>query len=1355
MNIIRIAIRNPVFTTMTMAALIVLGLFSYQRLAIDEYPDVSIPIVSVQTIYPGAGPEAIEREVSRPIEEAVNTIEGIDRVTSTSLEGVSVVVAEFDLDTDDNVAAQDVRSKLDQIRRELPAEIDPPVVEKFDPAAKPIVSLALFAKERSVLELTTFAEDVVKPRLETLGGVASAEVVGGTEREIRVTLLPSRLQGLGLGVADVMTALRRENLEVPVGSLTRGDVEELVRVAGRMESPADFAHVIVAVRDGSSVRLGDVATVADTTEEVRSVALVNGARAVAIDVRKVSGSNTVAVAEAVREALDGLREEIPAGVELGVVQDNSTFIENAVADVEIALLLGAMLTVIIVFLSLGDARATAITALALPVSVISAFIVIDALDFTLNTMTLMGLSLSIGILVDDAIVVIENIVRHRREGSPPREAAETATRELALAVTATTLTIVAVFVPVAFMEGLVGKFFYQFGITVAWAVLVSTFVSLTLTPMLSAHWLRSDEAKAANRKGVLSRAYRVVSRFEAALDRLGVAYRTWVAWALDHRKSTLGVATASFVGAMALFPFIGGEFMTSSDRGFFFVVFDAPAGASLVFTERKARELDARLRDLPGVSYTYATVGGGLEGSVEHGEILVKLVPRNERASSQAELMVVSRGALDPIHGVDVSVLESGKMGLVEKPVQLKVQGPDLARLEGLAERLIPILRDVPGAIEVESSLTGAKPEYQLRVRRDLAAEIGLTVGQVAAAVRPAVAGEDVTTWEAPDGESYDVVVRLAAGDRDSPADLERLPVTAVRRDPGTSGWVVVPLAQVAEIRPADGPTRIDRENLQRVVTVSANVAPDANLQSVSGEIRERIGAAEVPAGYSTRLAGETEDFEETAASVVAALVLSVILIYMILASQFGSFTQPLAIMMSLPLSLVGAFVALLLTDDTMNIMSMIGIILLMGLVTKNGILLVDFTNQRRRAGDPRREALIAAGGLRLRPILMTAFSTVFGVLPVALALGEGSEFRAPMARAVIGGMTTATLLTLIVIPVVYTYIDDLTAWLRRVFTRRGEAAKLVPRPTGGHLGLVLLLVFSASFVGEEASGREVAARGTRQVAVAVPVDSVGEETVVPFPGEKLFRPLMADPKEPRFVTSVLWSRSGERTTTLASVGMGETFGLVRWAGPGAGSVTQLNLSGGVFAQFDMETASFDLINADYLVGLALDTRRGWFAGRLKLYHQSSHLGDEFLLRTRPERVNLSYEALDLVLASELGRWRLYTGGEQTVRRDPETAPEGAIRGGAEYRQERPLFNVGEVGAVHFVAAAEARRLRGAGGGVGWSLRTGIEVAPLRAASKDRRSLSILVEVFDGPSPYGQFYDRDLRYIGLGGKVEF
>jgi hydrophobic/amphiphilic exporter-1 (mainly G- bacteria), HAE1 family len=624
--------------------------------------------------------------------------------------------------------------------------------------------------------------------------------------------------------------------------------------------------------------------------------------------------------------------------------------------------------------------------------------------------------------------VIENIVRHRRAGTPPAQAAEEATREIGLAVTATTFTILAVFIPVAFMDGIVGKFFYQFALTVAWAVLVSLFVSFTLTPMLAAHWTGSADAAKVHRDTSRTRVAVLIDR---RMDRLATHYRRLLEWALDHRRTTVGIAVASLVGALALLPVIGGEFMTSSDRGFFYVFLDAPADASIQYTQRKAAEVDERVRALPGVAHTYTAIGGGSMGGVDRGEMLVKLADKGDRSLNQEQLMQRARESLAAVHGIDVSVLEAGKMGLVAKPIQIDIRGADLAELERLSAAALDRMGDVPGAIELESTLSDTRPEYRVQVRREMAASIGLSVAQVAAAVRPALAGEAATTWEAPDGSIHDVVVRLPDYGRTGLDDLGRIPIASLTRDPGMAGAVIIPLAQVADVEEGVSPARIDRKGLQRVVTVQANTAPGANVQQVSADARARLESLDLPPGYTVALAGETADFQETRASVAGALLLSVLLIYMILASQFGSFSLPLVIMISLPLSLVGALLALFFTGDTVNIMSMIGFILLMGLVTKNGILLVDFAKERMQAGAPLREALLDAGQIRLRPILMTALTLIFGVLPVALALGQGAEFRAPMARVVIGGMITSTLLTLVVIPVVYSYIDELTDRVR------------------------------------------------------------------------------------------------------------------------------------------------------------------------------------------------------------------------------------------------------------------------------------------------------------------------------------
>jgi HAE1 family hydrophobic/amphiphilic exporter-1 len=1040
-----VSIRRPVFTSMLMLALIVLGFFSFRRLPIDMFPNIDIPVVVVQTIYPGASPETVEREVTRRLEEAFNPVEGVDAITSVSLEGVSQVLVEFDLERDGDQAAQDIRAKIDVIRRELPEDIEPPLVQKFDPAAMPIVSLALSSNTLDVAQLTRLADEDVRRRIESVDGVGNVQLAGGLERELRVYVDPAQMQSFGVSINEVLGALRQQNLELPAGRVERGAREDLVRVTGRITEPQQFGSVVIANRNGQPVRLGQVARIEDATEEERSIALVNERRAVSLDILKVSGANTVAVADQVKEAVAELRETVPAGVELLVVRDNSEVIRHSVEDVIKELLIGALLTVLVVMLFLNDYKATAITSLALPVSVISAFILMNALGFTLNVLTLMGLSLSIGILIDDAIVVIENIVRHREMGQDHFRAAAFGTREIFLAVMATTFSIVAVFVPVAFMGGIIGRFFYQFGMTVAWAVLVSLFVSFTLTPMLSAWW--GVDPHVAGGSG--NRLTRAIARFNTWFDTQAERYRGLIGWALGHRRATLAIATAAFFAAVLLFPFIGGAFMPDSDDSAFTVTFETPEGSSLDYTASRGEAVVATLRSLPGVDYTYTTIGAGATGTVTNGNVYVKLVEPGERDLSQGELMVEARRALAPLFGARVSVLLEN-MGGAQKPLQVNLRGADVAVLQRLSEQVAAELEGIPGIVDVETSLGEPRPEYRIDVNRDLANELGLDVGQVASTVRVLLAGQTATTWQDPSGEERDVVVQIDPARRTNMTDIGSLPVaTPQRLESGAAP--TVPLGQVARIERGVAPAQIDRDDLERVATVSASTEHGYSIGEASGEIRDRLAAVDLPAGYSVQLGGETEELEETFGYVLESLLLAIILIFLILASQFESLFQPLAIMLSLPLSLVGVLLALLLTNDTLNMMSMIGVIMLMGLVTKNAILLVDNANERRALGADRHTALVEAGRVRLRPIVMTTAAMIFGMLPIALALGQGGGFRAPMARAVIGGLITSTLLTLIVVPVAYTYLDDFGTWLQGKFVsdERRQAMKAEAEEAG------------------------------------------------------------------------------------------------------------------------------------------------------------------------------------------------------------------------------------------------------------------------------------------------------------------
>ena len=1046
-----LAIRRPVFTAMVMSALVVLGYFSYRRLPIDQFPAIDLPIVTVQTTYPGASAGTVEREVTKRLEEAFNPVQEVKKITSISLEGVSQVIVEFQLTRNVDLAAQDLRSKIDGIRRNLPTGIDPPVVQKIDFGAMPIISLALSNPQVPLVKLTALADETVRRRLESVAGVGEVRISGGLKREVRVYLQPARMEALGITVPQVEAALQRQNLDVPAGRVLLGAREQLVRVSGRIADPAQFNQVIIATRGGQTIRLADVARVEDATDEERSLALVDDRRSIGIDLIKVSGANTVAVADGVRKEIVRLQASLPAGTQMQVVRDNSVLIRNSVSDVIDELLLGALLTVLIVMLFLNDWKATAITALSLPVSVISSFIIMRALGFTLNVLTLMALSLSIGILIDDAIVVVENIVRHRELGEDHFEAAGRGTHEIILAVMATTFSIVAVFVPVAFMGGIMGRFFYAFGITVAWAVLVSLFVSFTLTPMLSAWWGVNPHVHGAESGNAITR---VIARFNAWFDRVSQKYRSIIEWALRHRRSTIAIAALSLVAAFALVPFIGGEFSPGSDNSEFIVTFETPEGSSLAQTRAKAEQVVATLRAMEGVSYTYTTIGAGATGTVRTGEIYVRLVPPRERPLAAKDMMMVARARLGQLYGVRSFVLVQSGPGGTQAPLQVELRGPDMDELQRLSKLVYTAVAGIPGIVDVKSSLGDPKPELRVEVNRDAANQVGLDIGAISATIRPLFAGEVVTRWEDPTGEERDVRVQVAPELRRSVADVSALPVPTSKVGP--NGAASARLGDVARITVATAPSQIDRMRLERVVSISGNTSPEISLSEASSAIRTEVAKLSLPPGYSVNLGGQTEMLAETGGYVIEAIALAVILIFLILASQFESFTQPIAIMLSLPLSLVGVLLALLLTRSTLNIMSMIGVIMLMGLVTKNAILLVDNANERRRAGTHRFTALIEAGSVRLRPIMMTTLAMIAGMLPIALALGEGGEFRAPMARAVIGGLITSTMLTLIVVPVAYSYFDDFGNWVTHRFVneKREDELSEEMRTTGTHQAL-------------------------------------------------------------------------------------------------------------------------------------------------------------------------------------------------------------------------------------------------------------------------------------------------------------
>jgi len=1034
----RISIKNPVLATMMMMAFVVLGLFSYQRLRVDQFPDINFPIVVVTTDYPGATPEVVESDITRKLEEQVNTINGIKNLYSRSYEGQSVVIIEFELTIDPAQAAQDVREKVALVRPVFRKEVKESRISRFDPSDRPIVSISVQSSnpQRTQREITTIADQVIRKRLENVRGVGSVAIVGGVMRQVQIYLRPTDMEAQGIGVDQVISAIAKENQELPAGSIRTRDQEKVVQVQGRLKGVDDFNAIIVARRAGQPVTLREIASVVDGEEETETLALVDGKRTLAVDILKAQGQNTIEVVDAVLETMTRMQKELPADLKLTVIKDGARPIKVSVDNVRRTLIEGALLTVLIVFLFLNSWRSTVITGLTLPISIIGTFLVMYWLGFTINMLTLMALSLCVGLLIDDAIVVRENIVRHAAMGKDHHTAALDGTEEIGVAVLATSFSIVAVFLPVGFMGGIIGRFFHQFGVTVAAAVLISMFVSFTLDPMLSSIWPDPDALPGAKRGPI----GRFLGLFDKLVQRISALYQRMLGWSLKHRGLTLLLAALTFFGSFLLVPLIGSEFVPQADNSETMVSFNTPVGSSIEFTETKARQVDAALHEFSEVLYTYTTINTGTALGKNYASVYVKLTDRDQRARNQAALTRPLRERLGRIAGVTVTNVGPPNSVGATKLLIVSLQGQDLDELQKLSEQAQKRMATIPGLVDIDSSLKPAKPTVSVQIKRELASDLGIGVAQVGNALRPLIAGEAASSWKAPDGENYDVMVRLAPGDRNTTGDLDRLMIASNQINPDGTAKMVA-LRQIADLKPIGGASQINRRDLTREIELTANVYGRASGE-VGRDLATALAGIDFKPGYRYVMGGSTKDMAESGAFALSALVLAVVFIYMILASQFGSFLQPLAIMSSLPLTMIGVFLALLGFHSTLNLFSIIGIIMLMGLVTKNAILLIDFVNHSRRAGMERGAAILEAAHVRLRPILMTTLAMIFGMLPLSLGLGEGSEQRAPMGQAVIGGVITSSLLTLVVVPVIYTFIDDLTSWWKN--RRRAAGAPAV-----------------------------------------------------------------------------------------------------------------------------------------------------------------------------------------------------------------------------------------------------------------------------------------------------------------------
>jgi multidrug efflux pump subunit AcrB len=1043
----RVSIQNPVFATMVMVALCVLGLFSYARLGVEQMPDISLPGAWIDVRYPGASPEAVEREVAKPLEEALNSIAGVDRIQSRSFEGRVQASVEFTLDTDMNRAMQDLRDRVAAAQAAFPKDVKPPSMSRFQgDNAQPIVVLALLSQTRGSRELSMMADLIVSKRLGRVEGVAKVDVGGMTTREVRIDLDPMRLRAYGVTPAEISKALNDANSDQPVGLLTDSNADAILRVEGRAKDPKAFGQMVVARRGNLALTLNDLGTLVEREREVDSIARINGQPAVSFNVFKQQDANIVQTGEAVKEAMEELRKTLPKDVELRLIYANSDFVKGSLTGLKHTLIEGALLTVAIVFLFLHSWRSTIITGLTLPIAVISSFIAVHAFGFTLNFMTMMALSLCIGLLIDDAIVVRENIVRHVGMGKSHYQAASDGTNEIGLAVMATTFAICAVFVPVAFMGGIIGKFFYPFGITVAVAVLISLFVSFTLDPMLSSVWHDPPNARIRHWP-VVGHAIRLT---DWCMDHLHDRYERLINWAFSGRRYRVFVppipayghpfdargkrdktarrvfrfatltprglvmwgAFASFVAALMLAPLVGSEFVPETDNSFTQINLRMPVASSVERGSNKVAQIEEILKnysEIKMVSTVVGSTGEGLSTGRNQASLNISLVDRSERKRTQKEIEDAIRADIAKIPGVEVSV------GF-NRPIWITILGTDPDVLTQVAKDLVEKIKKVPGAVDVDTTVKPGLPAFAVRLKDSAIRELGLTAPQVASSLRAYVNGDVATYWTTPDGNQVEVLLRLPREQRERIEQMAKLPV-AFSKD-----GAPITLDQVATIEPVFNPEVIRRENLQRREAVFAGVQGRPG-GDVNADVQKLIKSTQLPPGTSFKLDGAGKQQAEAFSGLLAAMGLAIIFIYIVLASQFGSFLQPIAIMASLPLALIGVMLALLLWRSTLNVFSMIGLVMLMGLVTKNAILLVDFANHARKAGATVAEALREAGLIRMRPIIMTTSAMVFGMLPMAIALNDGGEIQAPMGRAIIGGVITSTLLTLVVVPVLYSYL--------------------------------------------------------------------------------------------------------------------------------------------------------------------------------------------------------------------------------------------------------------------------------------------------------------------------------------------
>jgi HAE1 family hydrophobic/amphiphilic exporter-1 len=1024
-----LCIKHPVLTWVLVLAIAVVGIVGYQSLGLDQFPKVDIPTVLVTTTLNGAAPEEVETELSDKIEGAVNTISGIDELRSTSSQGVSLVIITFSLDKNIDVATQEVRDHINSVLVDLPKGIDPPIVTKVDPDASPILLMTLRAPG-NLRDVTELADKKVRRQIESINGVGQVTILGGRKRQINLWLDPVRLQASGLTAADVQRALATQNIAVPGGAIETGPERLSLRVEGRVPSVEAVGRIVVRETRDHATRVEDVARVEDGTEDENSWASEDGAQTVVLSLRKQSGENTVAVADAVRQRMAQIEKAIP-GSELRVVRDNSQSIRTSVNAVREHLVLGAIFAALVVLFFLGNVRSTVIAALAIPISIIGTFALMYAVGFTLNLITLLALALAVGIVIDDAIVVLENIVRFIEEkGDKPFVASVLATRDIGLAVVATTLSLMAVFLPVAFMSGIVGRFLQSFGVTMAFAIAVSLFVSFSLTPMLAARWLRGPTKPGEERKKDFFE--RFVERFYRPIERV---YTRILRWVMGHRWVVVAACAAAFGSCAPLAGAIPKGFQPENDLAEFEVNVRTPEGTSLTQTRLVAEGIARQVRRLPEVQHTLLTIGNDAQQTQNRANIYVRLVDPDDRKASQFDLMDRVRReivAQQPKElRIDVSISQQISSGQSSASVQYTLAGPDLNRLAEYSEKILARFRRVKGAVDVDSNLIVGNPEVRVSVNREIAANLGVSVGDVANTLQLLVGGLKVSTFQDL-GEDYDIRARADKTYRD---DLEGIAQMTVPTANGGS----VPLASLVTIKRTTGPSQINRLARQRQVTITSNVASGVGQSTVSDALKKIIDDQHLAAGYSATPAGLTKETGRVVRGFLVAIAMSAIFMYLVLAAQFESWLHPVTIMLSLPLTIPFALLSLLLFRQELSIMSALGIIVLFGVVKKNAILQIDHTNHLRATGMPRDQAILEANRDRLRPILMTTFAFVAGMIPLLLSRGIGAGLNRAIAGVVVGGQTLSLALTLLATPVAYSLFDDAALWRARRRKRQPE----------------------------------------------------------------------------------------------------------------------------------------------------------------------------------------------------------------------------------------------------------------------------------------------------------------------------